>query len=128
MKTRDSAVHALDEFFRIVRDKAQTDAAFASELVQALNIPIRIEQEAKPLSKTLPYYDPFVLAGQGFDEFRRVFRPMTDANLRKVITHFNIASKDEVSASSGKKGEALFEILWVGAERERQRMLALKPL
>jgi len=122
MDNRDSAIHALDEFFRIVRDRAQKDAAFTSELIQALAIPIKIEHDPKALAKNLPYYDPVVIAGDGLDEFRRVFRPMTDAQLRKIITHFNIASKDQVPAKNGPKGEELFEILWNGAFSQRKRI------
>ena len=123
MTHRDSAIHALDEFFRIIRDKAQQDGNFAASLIQALSVPIKIEHDPKALTKTLPYYDPVIIAGQGLDEFRRIFRPMTDAQLRKMITHFNIASKDEVPARNGPKGEELFDILWQGASSQRKRLL-----
>lgn len=117
-----TALDALDEFFRVIRNYADGNPALATELVQALSIPIEIHHDPKALTKTLPYYDPVVWAGKGLDEFRRVFRPMTDAQLRKLITHFNIASKDQVPAKGGPKGEELFELLWTGALNQRRRL------
>lgn len=122
MTERSDGTEALDEFFRIIRDKAARDHHFQIELVQALQIPIKIEHEPKAFSKNLPYYDPVVIAGEGIDEFRRIFRPMTDAQLRKIILHFNIASKDAIPTKGGPKGEELFEILWKGAEHNRRKL------
>jgi hypothetical protein len=123
MTNRTSAVAALDDLFRLIRTKADQDEKFAAELIQALDIPVKIEHEPKNLAKNLPYYDPVVLAGSGLEEFRSVFRPMTDAQLRKIIVHFNIASKDAVPAKNGPKGEELFEILWNGAKTQRSRLI-----
>lgn len=118
---RTSALEALDDFFRTVRAQAETDPGFAAALVHSLNIPIRFEVEASGVDKALPYLDPIVIAGQGLDEFRRVFRPLSDANLRKLIIAFNIAPKDKVPAK-GPKGEALVQLLWEGASVLRRRL------
>lgn len=122
MSERSSAVEALDEFFRVVRRYADQDEKFAAELVNALGVPISIELEPKDLAKALPYLDPVIVAGKGIDEFRKVFRPLTDAQLRKIIVHFNIASKDAVPAKNGPKGEELFDMLWEGANKRRQKL------
>lgn len=122
MSERSSAVEALDEFFRVVRRYADQDEKFAAELVNALGVPISIELEPKDLAKGLPYLDPVIIAGQGIDKFREVFRPLTDAQLRKIVVHFNIASKDAVPAKNGPKGEDLFDMLWKGANQRRQKL------
>lgn len=117
-----TAIDALDEFFRVIRNAADSNAAMATELVQALSIPVEIVHEPKALARNLPYLDPVVWAGQGLDEFRRIFRPMTDAQMRKIITHFNIAPKEQVPTRGGPKGEDLFELLWTGALNQRRRL------
>ena len=122
MTNRISALEALDDLFSVIRRAADENDKFAAEIVQSLSVPIRIEFEPKSLTKTLPYLDPIIIAGEGLDEFRRIFRPLTDAQMRKIITHFNIASKDDVPARGGPKGEDLFELLWNGASRQRARL------
>ena len=121
MSERSSALEALDGFFRTVRSQAESDPAFAAALVRSLGIPIKLDIGAGSLDKAMPYLDPIVVAGQGFDEFRRVFRPLTDANLRKLIVAFNIAPKDKVGAK-GPKGEALIQLMWEGASVIRRRL------
>lgn len=76
---RTSALEALDDFFRTVRAQAEGNPEFVAALVRSLNIPIKIEIEANGVDKALPYLDPVVIAGQGPDEFRRAFRPLSDA-------------------------------------------------
>jgi len=122
MTGRTSALEALDDFFRTIRAQAERDPSFAATLVRSLSIPIQLEMDPKQLSKTLPYIDPVIIAGQGIDEFRRVFRPISDADLRKLIVEFNIASKDSIPAKGGPKGDALVEMLWRGASAVRKKL------
>ena len=122
MTSYSHPIEALDEFFRVIRRQADADPTFAAELAKAIGVPLKIEVEQKGLTKALPYLDPVIIAGQGLDEFRNVFRPLSDANLRKIIIHFNIADKDSVSAKAGVKGEALLDILWKGAEARRRQV------
>lgn len=118
---RSSALEALDGFFRAVRSQAESDPKFAATLVRELGIPIRFEFETSGLDKAMPYLDPILIAGQGLDEFRRAFRPLPDAVLRRLVVAFNIAPKEKVSAK-GPKGEALVQLMWEGASVIRRRL------
>lgn len=111
---RASALDALEAFWRVVRQHTEQNPDFALELVKELKIPIRIEIDTTDLKTGMAFLDPIHIAGQGYDEFRRVFRPMSDANMRKIIVNFGIAPKERVS-SKGPKGEELFKLLWDGA-------------
>lgn len=122
MSNHESVLDALDGFFRTVRMQAENDPEFAATLVHALSIPVNLEFVPKDLAKGLPYIDPVILAGRGVDEFRKVFSPLSDAQLRKVIVHFNIASKDAVPAKGGPKADELVDLLWQGALARRQQM------
>ena len=116
---RTSALEALDDFFRTVRNQAEHSPEFAAALVRSLRIPVRLEVDAGGIDKALPYLDPIIIAGQGVDEFRRAFRPLTDSNLRKLVEKFNIATKEKAKTL---KGEALIELMWTGASVIRKRL------
>jgi hypothetical protein len=114
---RTSAVGALDAFFAVVRRYADSDSAFAAELVDALGVPIElnIESPADVKAKML-FLDPVVIAGQGLDKFRNVFAPMTDVQRKAIIKHYNLA---DLPSKGAPKGEALVKLMWDGALSRR---------
>jgi hypothetical protein len=118
--TRTSPLGALDSFFSVIRSKAADDVEFARDLTRALNVPIEFCVDAADAGALLPFIDPVVLAGEGLDKFRNVVGHLKDADVRKIITNNNLASKDELV---GKRGVALKDLLWEAASEKRKRLV-----
>lgn len=114
---RVSAIGALDAFFATVRRHADENPAFASELVQALSIPIEVtvETPADVKAKML-FLDPVVIAGQGYDVFRQTFVPLKDPQKKAIIKHYNLA---DLPSKGGPKGDELVGIMWEASRSRR---------
>jgi hypothetical protein len=121
--SHDSALEALDGFWSAIRNKADSDATFARDLVSALAIPIQFKIEP-PLDATAfkavhAFISPRVLVDQGEDKFRELFSALTDAQKKTVIKTNNYASAE---ALQKKRGVALIDILWSAASAQAERM------
>lgn len=119
---RVSAIGALDAFFATVRRYADDNPAFASELVQALSIPIEVtvETPADVKAKML-FLDPVVIAGRGYDAFRETFVPLKDPQKRAIIKHYHLA---DLPSKGGPKGDELVGIMWEAARSRRGKATA----
>lgn len=119
---RTSPQQSLDAFFDVVRRRAGEDPSFAAELVNALGVPVELHiQTASDVEANMAFLDPFVIAGKGVDSFRQTFGPMKDAELKKVIRAFNLASPDTLTGKGSPKGAALVTLMWEAASAQRKR-------
>ena len=117
-----SGIAALDEFFRVIRARADADQQFQAALIQALGLPVRISIEvAADVTANISFLDPVAIAGRGVDEFRAVFAKLKDAEIKKVLKHYNLTSADNLKGKGAPKGEALLELLWDAARSRRGR-------
>ena len=121
--SHDSALEALDGFWTVIREKADSDPAFARALVSALNVPIEIKIEppldAEAFKAVHAYISPRALVDQGEVRFRECFNALTDAQKNTVIKNQNYASADAIA---GKRGAALVDILWLAASAQAERL------
>lgn len=121
--SHDSALEALDGFWNAIRNKADSDPAFALALVSALGIPIQFKIEppldAPAFKAVHAFISPRALVDQGEDKFRELFSALTDAQKKAVIKNNNYASAD---ALVKKRGAALIDILWSAASAQAERM------
>jgi hypothetical protein len=122
MTSHSSTLGALDAFWDVLRRQAERDPAFAAELTKALGIPVEIKIETSAdVQGALPFLDPFVVAGRGVDHFRQTFGQMEDADLKKIIKAFNLASKEAITGKGSPKRAALVTMMWEAASSQRRR-------
>lgn len=118
-----SPLSALDAFFAVVRARAERDPEFAAELAKACNFPIEVRVDTPTdMKAALPFLDPIALAGRGAETFRAVFGVLKDADKRRVIKHYDLASAETLKGPPAPKGEALYDLLWDGATARRRRI------
>lgn len=117
----ESVLAAIDAYHRLIRSKAADDPVFAKTLLSALGVPVNLHIEQKDLAQNLPFVDPIPVARKGEAHFRETFRHLTDANVKKILKHFNLADTKPLTAKNGYKGEALFAEFWKAAEGAARR-------
>lgn len=121
--SHETALDALEGFWNVIRDKANTDPAFARALVTALNIPIAFEiqppLDAETFKAVHPFISPRAMVGQGEEKFREFFNALTDPQKRTVIRNHNFASAEAVKTV---KGTVLVDVLWKAAKAQADRM------
>lgn len=123
MTTHHTAMDALESIFDTIRRQVERDPAFGAELLSALRIPvhIRIENSASVQGAML-FLDPVVIAGQGLDEFLKVFGALKDPDKKKVIKAYNLAPAEDLTGKGAPKGQALVELMWSAACAKRKRL------
>lgn len=119
----NNAMDALESVFDTIRRQVERDPAFGAELLSALRVPvhIRIENSASVQGAML-FLDPVVIAGQGIDEFLKVFGAMKDPDKKKVIRAYNLAPPEDLMGRTAPKGQALAELMWNAACAKRKRL------
>jgi hypothetical protein len=118
-----SAIGALDAFWAIIRRQAERDPAFAAEIAKALTVPIELTIETSAdVQASMPLLDPIVIAGRGLDDFLSTFTPLKDADLKKIIKAYNLASSDAITGKTAPKGKALVHLMWEAAAAQRKRL------
>lgn len=123
MSSHSSAKDALEAVFSTIRRQVDRDPAFGAELISALQIPVQIKIEnSAGVQAALLFLDPVVIAGQGLDEFLKVFGSMKDPDKKKVIKAYNLASAEELTGRDAPKGRALVELMWNAACAQRKRL------
>lgn len=121
--THASALGALDAFWATVRRQAERDPAFAAQLTSALGVPVEVTiSNGADVTASMPFLDPFVIAGRGLDDFRSTFGQMKDADLKKIIRAYNLAPPEMVTGKGAPKGAALVTLMWEAAAAQRKRM------
>jgi hypothetical protein len=123
MTSHSSAVGALDAVGSIIRRQAERDPSFAAEMVKSLSIPVEVQiAEPADLLAAMPFLDPIVVAGKGLDDFRQTFAPLKDAQLKKIIKAYNLASADRYTGKGAPKGGDLVNLMWDAARSQRARL------
>jgi hypothetical protein len=121
-EARSNPQQALDAFFDVIRRRVGDDPTFAAELISALNVPVELQiQTSADVGANMTFLDPFVIAGKGVDDFRQTFGPLKDADLRRIIRAFNLASPDSLTGKGAPKGAALVTLMWEAASAQRKR-------
>ena len=123
MTSHSSAVGALDALWAIIRRQAERDPTFAAEMVKALTVPIEISIETSAdIQGAMPLLDPIIIAGKGLDAFLTTFTPLKDADLKRIIKAYNLASPDAITGKTAPKGKALVQLMWAAASSQRKRL------
>jgi hypothetical protein len=121
--SHESALEALDGLWNVIRNKADSDPAFAQELVSALRIPIQFKIKP-PLDPAAfravhGFISPRALVDQGEEKFKEFFSVLTDTQKKTVIKNNNYASADDLVR---KRATELIDILWRAASAQAERM------
>ncbi|MEQ1672098.1 MAG: hypothetical protein ABL893_14665 [Hyphomicrobium sp.] len=102
------AGQALDRFFAIVREEASNNPRLAARLAEAVGYQVVFRG-----AETLPAVDPVQIALKGQVEFRNTFLTFKAADLKKLVTEFNLGTKDDLKTH--KTVVQLTDLMWAGA-------------
>lgn len=121
--THNNPMDALESLFDTIRRQVERDPAFGAALLSALQVPVQIRIEnSAGVTGAMLFLDPVVIAGQGLDEFLKVFGAMKDPDKKKVIKAYNLAAAEDLAGRGAPKGDALVELMWKAACAKRKRL------
>ncbi len=110
-----SPSEALDRLFTVVREEAATNPVFARRLLDAVGTPVLFQG-----TEAAPAVDP-VIAAQRHDQaaFREMFSTFSEADLKKMLTTFGLATAEDIKGVKTKpKKMGFVELLWTGARSQ----------
>lgn len=106
---------ALARFLTVVRNRAEVDASFRDDLLQALNVSVIYAGE-DDLANVAPHV---VAAQKGELPFRAIYGALSVTKLRAIFKKSGLATPADLT---GKSAEALVDLLWTRAlSRARER-------
>ncbi|MFO1017228.1 MAG: hypothetical protein U1E03_06495 [Hyphomonadaceae bacterium] len=108
---------ALGRFLAVIRNRADVDATFRDDLIQALNLSVIYAGE-----DDLTNVAPHVIAAQKNElQFRAIYGTLTAAKLKAILKRAGLATATDMNR---KSAEDLVDMLWKRAlSRARERGL-----
>ncbi len=98
-------VEALDRFFSIIRERANSDPLFARQLSDAIGHTVVFRGE-----EAIQSIDPIMVARQGANEFRETFLSFSAKDLKKILKDFGLASAQDMKGKN--KPALLVDLMW----------------
>ena len=113
-----SPSEALDRMFSIIREEAASNPTFARRMLDAVGVQV-VFQGTEAASSV----DPVIAAGR-MDQvaFREMFSTFSEADVKKLLTSYGLATVDDIKCVSTKpKKIGFIELMWAGARSKLGR-------
>ncbi|HEX8902106.1 hypothetical protein [Vitreimonas sp.] len=108
---------ALNRFLSVIRQRAEVDATFRDDLIQALGVSVSYEGE-DDLTNVAPH---IIAAKKDELQFRAIYGRLSAAKLRAIFKRSELATTADVAR---KSADDLIDMLWKRANsRARERGL-----
>jgi len=106
---------ALERLFEVIREEAAANPTFTRRMLDALGVTVNFTGPDATLAA-----DPVLIAARlEHDEFREMFQTFADADLRKMLKNFGLATAEQIKNVKTKpKKIGFIELLWDGARRK----------
>lgn len=104
---------ALERLFEVIREEATVNSKFASRMLDAVGIAVMFTGP-----EAVAVADPFVVAAKrDYGGFRQSFLSFKEADLKKVLQTYSLATKEQLDAVKKPKKDGYVDLLWEGAQR-----------
>lgn len=110
-----SPAQALDRIFQVVRDEAAANPSFARRMLEAAGVTVVFSgQDASTAA------DPVIAAARHeYDAFSEMFQSFGEAELKKMLKNFALATEEQIKGVKTKPKKIGFvDLLWEGSRRK----------
>lgn len=106
---------ALERIFEVIRQEAAANPTFSRRMLEAVGVSVKFTGPDAKLAA-----DPVLVAARHeYDEFREMFQSFADADLRKMLKNFGLATDEQIKGVKTKpKKVGFIDLLWDGARRK----------
>lgn len=113
-KSQSSPSEALERLFEVIRQEASANPTFARRMLDAVGAPVMFTGNDAAAAA-----DPIVLAARtDYTAFREAFLTFTEAQLKKMLKGFGLATDEQVrNVTSRPRKDGYIDLLWNGAQR-----------
>ena len=110
-----SPTEALERIFEVIRQEAAANPTFSRRMLEAVGISVSFTGSDASLAA-----DPILVAARHeYDAFREMFQTFTDAELKKMLKNFGLATDEQLKGVKTKpKKIGFIDLLWDGARRK----------
>lgn len=113
-----SPSEALDRIFAVIREEAAGNPTFARRMLDAAGVHVVFQGQEAASS-----VDP-VIAAARMDQiaFREMFSTFSEADVKKLLTSYGLATADDIKrVSTRPKKIGFIELMWTGARSKLGR-------
>ncbi len=110
-----SPEEALERIFEVIREEAAANPTFSRRMLDVLGVSVTFSGPDAILA-----VDPILIAARlEYDKFREMLQTFKDADLRKMLKTFGLATAEQIRGVKTKpKKIGLIDLLWHGARRK----------
>jgi hypothetical protein len=116
-----SPTQALERIFEVIREEATSNPTFARRMLEALGVTVTFTGPDAAAA-----VDPVVAAARAkYDEFREMFATFSEADLKKMLKNFALATDEQLKQVKKPKKVGFVDLLWEGSRRKLSERKAL---
>ena len=110
-----SPAEALERIFEVIRQEAAANPTFARRMLDAAGVSVSFTGSEATIAA-----DPILAAARNeYDTFNEMFQTFAEADLKKLIKNFGLATEEQVKGVKTKpKKIGLIDLLWDGSRRK----------
>lgn len=114
-RTQVSPAEALERLFEAIRQEASANPSFARRMLEAAGVSVMFTG-----SDAAAVADPVVAAARhDYAAFREMFQTFSEADLKKMLKGFALATDEQIKGVKTKPKKVGFvDLLWDGARRK----------
>jgi hypothetical protein len=106
---------ALERIFEVIRQEAAANPKFSRRMLEAVGVSVKFTGSDSSIAA-----DPVLIAARHeYDTFREMLQTFTDAELKKMLKNFGLATDEQIKGVKTKpKKLGFIDLLWDGARRK----------
>jgi len=114
-RSQPSPTEALERLFEVIRQEAAANPTFARRMLEAAGVTVTFTGPDAAAAA-----DPVVAAARhDYAVFREIFQTFPEAELKKMLKGFALATDEQIKGVKTKPKKAGFvDLLWDGARRK----------